>query len=58
MVGLGEIYDDLSIKNAKMRGKRWKKGGKEEIFTVLGGKISFLKKGVVAKISIFWKIYV
>ena len=32
-------------------------GKKGEIFTVLGGKISFLKKGGGAKISYFGQIY-
>ena len=40
----GEKYDDLLRKNANVRGKRWKNRGKGEIFTVLGGKIYFLKK--------------
>ena len=31
--------DDLLRKNRNIRGKRWKNGGKEEIFSVLGGKI-------------------
>ena len=44
--------------NANIRGNRWKKGGKEEIFSVLGGKIIILKKGGGgAKISIIWIIY-
>ena len=30
---------DLLRKYANIRGKRWEKRGKEEIFTVLGGKI-------------------
>ena len=32
----GEKYDDLLRKNANMRGKRLKNGGKAEIFTVHG----------------------
>ena len=43
---LGEKYDDSIRKNANIEGKRWKKWGKEEIFTVLGGKnISLGKRG-------------
>ena len=37
-------YDDLSRKNANIRGKRWKKGEKEEIFTALWGKNIILEK--------------
>ena len=40
-MGWGKKYDDLLRKNANERDKRWQKEGKEEIFTVLGGKISF-----------------
>ena len=43
MVGLGKKYDDLLRENAQIRGKRWKNGGKEEIFTVLREKRSFWK---------------
>ena len=34
---LGEKYDDSLRKNSNIEGKRWKKWGKDEIFTVLGG---------------------
>ena len=51
-----EKYDDFLRKNAIIRGKRWIKGGKEEIFTVLGEKYNFGKRRE-AKISIMWIIY-
>ena len=39
-----------------MKGKRWKNGGKGEIFTVpLGEKISFWEKGCGVKIFYFGK---
>ena len=51
MVGWGKKYNVLLRQNANIRGERWKKGGKEEIFTVFGEKIAFWKKGG-GKISI------
>ena len=51
-VGWGKKYDNLLRKNANIRGKRWKKEGKEEIFTVLWGKKIILEKGGGAIISI------
>ena len=42
---MGEKYEDLLRKNENLRGKRWKKGGKGEIFTILGEKISIWKRG-------------
>ena len=54
----GGKYDDSLRKNMNLKGKWRKNGGKEEIFTVLGGKISFWKKGWGwAKISYFMEIY-
>ena len=55
---LGKKYDDLLRKNTNIRGKRWKKGEIEEIFTVLGGRNMILEKGGRgAKISIILMIY-
>ena len=51
-------YDNLSRKNANLKGKWWKNGKKGEIFTVLGEKISFWKKGCGAEISYFEEIYI
>ena len=51
----GEKYKDLIRKNANIRGKWWKNGGKVEIFTVPGEKILFLKKGVGQKFPILGK---
>ena len=45
---LGKKYEDLSRKNANIKGKRWKKGGKFSLY--LWKKISFWKKGGGAKI--------
>ena len=42
---MGKKYDYLLRENAKIRGKRWKKEGKEEIFTVIGGKNIILERG-------------
>ena len=39
-------FDDLLKNKANIGGKRWKNGGKGEVFTVPGGKISFLNKGL------------
>ena len=47
----------LLRKNANIRSKRQKKGGKEEIFTVLWSKNIILEKGGGAKISIIQIIY-
>ena len=53
---LGKKYNDLLRKNANIRGKRSKSGCKEDILTVLGEKISFMKKwGGGAKKSYFGK---
>ena len=41
---MGKKYDDLLRKNVNIRGKRCKKGGNEEIFTVLQGKNIILGK--------------
>ena len=46
---LGKKYDDLLIKNVQKRVR----GGKDEIFTVLGGKISFWKNGGGQKYQLF-----
>ena len=51
-------YADLLRKNTKIRGKRWRKRGKEENFTVFfGKKYDFKERGRGAKISIIWIIY-
>ena len=42
---MGKKYEDLLRKNENIRGKRWKKGEKEEIFTVLWGKTYHFGKG-------------
>ena len=48
----------LLIKNANIWGKRWEKRGKEEIFTVLGGKnMIFKKKGGGKNINYFENIH-
>ena len=44
LVGLGKNMQWWFKKNANLRGKRWKNGGKEEIFIVPRGNISFWKK--------------
>ena len=42
---VGKKYDDLLKKKRKyIRVKKWKNAEKEEIFTVLGEKISFWRK--------------
>ena len=56
---MGIKYDVLLRKNANNRDKRrGKKGGKEEIFAVLGGKIYHFGKGGGVKITIIWIIYI
>ena len=57
--GWGKNMMILLRKNANVRDKRWKKGGKEGIFTVLGGKKYHFrkKKGGGGKISIIWLSY-
>ena len=35
---MGKKYEDLLRKTPNIRGKGWKKGGKEEIFNVIWGK--------------------
>ena len=45
---VGGKYDYLSRKNANISGNRWKKGRKEEIFTVLEKKKK-IEKGVGQK---------
>ena len=52
----GKKYDDLLGKKANIRGKRWTKEEKGQIFTLFLGKISFLRGGG-AKISYFGQIY-
>ena len=47
----GKKYDNFERKIAYIRGKRWKKGGKEEIFIVLWGKNIILEKGGGQKIN-------
>ena len=54
---MGKKYYDLLRKNRNIRSKRWKNGGKEEIFTVLKGKkYDFGKREAKtgAKISNIW----
>ena len=50
---MGENYDKILRKNANIRGKRWKKGVKEEIFTVFVEKNITLEKEGGAKYQLF-----
>ena len=56
-VGWEKNYDDLLRKNANIRGRMWKNGGKEEIFIVPGWKISFWKRGGGNNINYFDNIH-
>ena len=50
----GEKKDDLLWKNTNISGKRCKKGGNDEIFTVLGGiNMIFEKEGGGQKYQLF-----
>ena len=65
--GGGQKYKELVVwgknmmiyseKNANIRGKRWKNREKWEIFTVLWGKISFLKRGGGKNILLWTNIH-
>ena len=53
---LGGKYD-LLRKNANIKGKRCKNGGRGKLSLYLGEKISFWKKVCGAKLSYFGEIY-